>query len=123
MRLNRARRQGRRYLNPVPTSVGGLSTIFKVGPRFFLGTAARSPRQPLGPFRTDASIYATSPHSGLRITWFGHASSLVEIDGIRLLIDPVWDERAAPTNWAGPKRFFPPTLALEELPQIGRAHV
>jgi L-ascorbate metabolism protein UlaG (beta-lactamase superfamily) len=118
MRLNRARRQGRRYLNPVPTSVGGLSTIFKVGPRFFLGTAARSPRQPLGPFRTDASIYATPPHSGLRITWFGHASSLVEIDGIRLLIDPVWDERAAPTNWAGPKRFFPPTLALEELPPI-----
>jgi L-ascorbate metabolism protein UlaG (beta-lactamase superfamily) len=43
---------------------------------------------------------------------------LLEIDGIRLLIDPVWDKRAAPTRWAGPKRFFAPTLPLEELPAI-----
>jgi L-ascorbate metabolism protein UlaG (beta-lactamase superfamily) len=43
---------------------------------------------------------------------------LVEIDGVRVLIDPVWDERAAPTQWAGPKRFFPPPLALESLPEI-----
>jgi L-ascorbate metabolism protein UlaG (beta-lactamase superfamily) len=118
MPLTPARRLGKRYENPVPTEVGGLSTIFKVGPRFFLGTAARSPQQPLGPFRTDHRIYKTSPESGLRITWFGHSSSLVELDGVRILIDPVWDERAAPTKWAGPKRFFPPPLALEDLPPI-----
>ncbi len=92
--------------------------MFKVGPRFFLGTAARSPRQPLGPFHTDVGVYATRPASGLRVTWFGHASSLVEIDGTRILIDPVWDERAAPTKWAGPKRFFAPPLSLERLPPI-----
>jgi L-ascorbate metabolism protein UlaG (beta-lactamase superfamily) len=54
----------------------------------------------------------------LRITWIGHSTSLVEIDGIRLLIDPVWDERAAPTEWIGPKRFFPSPLALEDLPTV-----
>jgi L-ascorbate metabolism protein UlaG (beta-lactamase superfamily) len=54
----------------------------------------------------------------LRVTWFGHSSSLVEIDGMRVLIDPVWDERAAPMQWLGPKRFFAPTLALEDLPPI-----
>jgi L-ascorbate metabolism protein UlaG (beta-lactamase superfamily) len=43
---------------------------------------------------------------------------LVEIDGVRLLIDPVWDQRAAPVQWAGPKRFFAPTLRLEELPRL-----
>jgi L-ascorbate metabolism protein UlaG (beta-lactamase superfamily) len=43
---------------------------------------------------------------------------LIEIDGVRTLIDPVWDKRAAPTQWAGPKRFFPPPLALEDLPPI-----
>ena len=118
MLLTPARQDGDRFLNPVPTSVGGISTIFKVGPRFFFGAAARSPKQPPGPFHTDRTIYATNPASGLRITWFGHASSLVEIDGIRVLIDPVWDERAAPTQWAGPKRFFPPTLRLEDLPPI-----
>jgi L-ascorbate metabolism protein UlaG (beta-lactamase superfamily) len=118
MPLTRAQRQGKRYLNPVPTKVGGLSTIFKVGPRFFLGGAARSPRHPLGPFHTDHRLYETSPASGLRITWFGHASTLIEIDGVTILIDPVWDERAAPTQRFGPKRFFPPSLALEDLPPI-----
>jgi L-ascorbate metabolism protein UlaG (beta-lactamase superfamily) len=118
MTLLPARRDGRRFLNPIPTGVGGISIMFKVGPRFFTGAAARSPRLPLGPFQTDPQIYATSPASGLRVTWFGHSSSLVEIDGARVLIDPVWDERAAPTQWAGPKRFFAPTLALEDLPAI-----
>jgi L-ascorbate metabolism protein UlaG (beta-lactamase superfamily) len=105
-------------MNPVPTKLGGLSTFFKVGPRFLFGAAARSPKQPLGPFHTDHRVYKSSPNSGLRVTWFGHASSLVELDGVRILIDPVWDERAAPTQWAGPKRFFPPPLALEDLPPI-----
>jgi L-ascorbate metabolism protein UlaG (beta-lactamase superfamily) len=102
----------------VPTKVGGLSIFIKAGPRILFGSAARSPKYPLGPFHTDHRIYETSPASGLRITWFGHSSSLVEIDGVRILIDPVWDERAAPTQWAGPKRFFPPPLALEDLPPI-----
>ena len=118
MPLSSARRNGRHFVNPVPTNVGGLSIMFKVGPQFFLGAAERSPRQPPGPFHTDVRVYATSPRSGLRVTWFGHASSLVEIEGVRVLIDPVWDERAAPTRWAGPKRFFAPPLALEDLPAI-----
>jgi L-ascorbate metabolism protein UlaG (beta-lactamase superfamily) len=118
MTLLPAKRIGRKYVNPVPTQLGGLSIMFKIGPRFFFGAKARSPKQPLGPFRTDPRVYAAGPESGLRVTWFGHSSSLVEIDGVRVLIDPVWDERAAPTQWAGPKRFFPPTMALEELPAI-----
>jgi L-ascorbate metabolism protein UlaG (beta-lactamase superfamily) len=118
MTLLKARRVGRKYVNPVPTQVGGASVMFKIGPKFFFGAAARSPKHALGPFNTDARVYAMSPQSGLRITWFGHSSSLVEIDGVRVLIDPVWDERAAPTQWVGPKRFFAPTLALEDLPAI-----
>jgi L-ascorbate metabolism protein UlaG (beta-lactamase superfamily) len=116
--LTKAQRQNRRYLNPVPTKVGGLSLMFKVGPRILFGGAARSPKRTPGPFHTNHRLYETGPRSGLRITWFGHASSLIEIDGVTLLIDPVWDERAAPTQWAGPRRFFPPPLALEELPPI-----
>jgi Beta-lactamase superfamily domain len=118
MALLPAERDGNRYINPVPTEAGGLSLMFKVGPRFFFGAAARSPRHALGPFHTDPRVYATSPQSGLRISWFGHSSSLVEIDCVRVLIDPIWDERAAPTQWAGPKRFFPPPLALDDLPAI-----
>lgn len=118
MPLTKAQRQGKRFMNPVPTKVGGISTIFKAGPRIFFGRAPRSPHHPLGPFRTDPRIYDTSPASGLRITWFGHSSTLIEIDGVNLLIDPVWEERAAPTQRFGPRRFFAAPLALEDLPRI-----
>jgi L-ascorbate metabolism protein UlaG (beta-lactamase superfamily) len=43
---------------------------------------------------------------------------LVEIDGVTVLIDPVWDDRAAPVSFMGPKRFFAPTLSLDELPAL-----
>jgi L-ascorbate metabolism protein UlaG (beta-lactamase superfamily) len=92
--------------------------IFKVLPKYIANREERVPRRPVGPFRTDAALYATAPASGLRITWFGHSSMLVEIDGVRVLIDPVWDQRASPRQWFGPKRFFAPTLALEELPRL-----
>jgi L-ascorbate metabolism protein UlaG (beta-lactamase superfamily) len=54
----------------------------------------------------------------LRVTWFGHSASLVEIDGFRVLIDPVWEQRASPFSFMGPKRFFQPTLELMDLPRI-----
>jgi L-ascorbate metabolism protein UlaG (beta-lactamase superfamily) len=116
--LKRAEKVGRRFLNPVPTTVGGPGMIFKVLPQFLLNREERVPRRALGPFRTDASVYAKAPESGLRITWMGHSSMLVEIDGVLVLVDPVWDERASPVQWAGPKRFFAPTLRLEDLPPI-----
>jgi L-ascorbate metabolism protein UlaG (beta-lactamase superfamily) len=92
--------------------------MFKVGPRFFLDTKTRSPKGPLGPFHADARIYATAPRSGLRITWIGHSTSIIEIDGVRILIDPIWDERAGPVSWAGPKRFFAAPLELNDLPGL-----
>jgi L-ascorbate metabolism protein UlaG (beta-lactamase superfamily) len=116
--ISKALRNGRQYINPVPTSVGGLSTMVKILRRYLTSREERVPKQPLGPFRTDARLFETPPASGLRVTWMGHSSSLVEIDGTRVLIDPVWELRAAPVEWAGPKRFFAPPLRLEDLPSI-----
>jgi L-ascorbate metabolism protein UlaG (beta-lactamase superfamily) len=116
--IEKAKRRGPQFLNPVPTALGGLSLMLKLLPRYFVGRSQRSPAKPLGPFHTDASTYVQTPASGLRITWFGHSTSLVEIDGMRLLIDPIWEQRAAPVQWFGPKRFFAPPLPLEQLPAI-----
>ena len=116
--LGRARKDGRKFLNPVPTTIGGLSTIFKVLPRFLSNKAEKVPRRPLGPFTTDIGVYGTAPASGLRVTWMGHSSMLLEIDGVRVLVDPVWDERASPSKWAGPKRFFAAPVRLEDLPAV-----
>lgn len=43
-----------------------------------------------------------SPQDGLHLTWYGHASSLVEIEGRRFLLDPVWGRRASPVSFIGP---------------------
>src|SRR5277367_1775627 len=116
--LEQARKEGRKFLNPVPTTIGGLSTIFKVLPRFLSSKEEKTPKRALGPFRTDVSAYGVAPESGLRVTWMGHSSMLLEIDGVRVLIDPVWDERASPSKWAGPKRFFAAPVRLEDLPGV-----
>lgn len=60
--------------------------------------------------------FTAAPSSGLRVTWFGHSSVLIEIDGHRVLTDPVWSDRTSPVSFAGPKRFFDPPLPLDELP-------
>ena len=59
-----------------------------------------------------------APASGLRVTWLGHSSMLVEIDGKRILTDPVWSERVTPIRGIGPRRWYPPPLPLDELPPI-----
>lgn len=116
--LKRAEKDGRKFLNPVPTTTGGFGTVFKALPKMWKNTAETSPRVPVGPFFTDASVYATPPASGLRVTWFGHSGLLLEIDGVRILIDPIWEERASPVQWMGPKRFWTPTMRLEDMPRL-----
>jgi L-ascorbate metabolism protein UlaG (beta-lactamase superfamily) len=116
--LKRAEKAGRKFLNPVPTVIGGLITAINVLPQYLNNKNEVEPKQPLGPFRTDVGVYAAPPGSGLRVTWFGHSASLVEIDGLLVLIDPVWEQRASPFEFMGPKRFFQPTLELSELPNL-----
>ena len=62
---------------------------------------------------TDPALLAVAPASGLRVTWFGHSSMLLEMDGARLLTDPIWSDRASPFEWVGPHRWYPPTIALD----------
>lgn len=52
------------------------------------------------------------------ITWIGHATLLVQLDGINFLTDPTWAARASPVSWAGPRRLSAPGLAFENLPKI-----
>ncbi len=84
----------------------------------FGGSAHRFPDTPVPLVARAAADYATPPSTGLRVTWFGHSTSLLEIDGQRVLIDPVWGARASPLAFAGPKRYFTPPLPLAELPAI-----
>ncbi|MFD9394438.1 MBL fold metallo-hydrolase [Streptomyces sp. NPDC060000] len=64
---------------------------------------------------TTLADLAGPPASGLRLTWMGHSSVLAEIDGQRVLFDPVWGERCSPFSFAGPKRLHPVPLPLAAL--------
>ncbi|MBC7449162.1 MAG: MBL fold metallo-hydrolase, partial [Hymenobacteraceae bacterium] len=116
--LRKAQRDGRKFLNPVPTDTVLPGTTWRMLREWAGGDQERTPAAPIGPFRTDPTVYVTAPAKGLRVTWFGHSTSLLEIDGIRLLLDPVWGERASVTSRIGPKRFFAPPLALADLPRL-----
>ncbi|HEX7303694.1 MBL fold metallo-hydrolase [Lentzea sp.] len=56
--------------------------------------------------------------SGLHVTWYGHASALIEIDGAAVLVDPVWSDRVSPSSFAGPKRLHPVPHQLSDLPTL-----
>jgi L-ascorbate metabolism protein UlaG (beta-lactamase superfamily) len=54
----------------------------------------------------------------MRVTWIGHATTLVQTQGLNILIDPVWSHRDSPVPFAGPKRVRAPGVRLEDLPKI-----
>lgn len=107
-----------KFLNPVPTVVTRPGVMLHTLGRLLTERRTGEPERILGPFRTDASIYQQSSDHGLRVTWMGHSTLLIEIDGFRILTDPVWSERASFVQFAGPKRFYPAPLALQDLPPL-----
>ncbi len=103
-----------RFVNPQPlwNDYLGIATGFLKASRY------RTPAGPLPIVSTNPALFATPPASGLRVTWLGHSTLLLEIDGCRLLIDPVWSERVSPVGLVGPRRWFPPPLALGDVPAL-----
>ncbi|MCI0572623.1 MAG: MBL fold metallo-hydrolase [Myxococcaceae bacterium] len=102
------------FENPQPLQNdwwGSLTAMFDPSP--FVGPAA-----PLPAVQGDRHRFETPPASGLRVTWLGHSTSLIELDGHRVLTDPVWSERASPLSWLGPRRWYAPPIPLGELPRV-----
>ncbi len=84
---------------------------------FLCGSERRAPTGPL-PSMDPRAAWLKPPDSGLRATWLGHSTVLIEIGGLRVLTDPVWGARASPSRLVGPKRFQPVPVALKALPPI-----
>ncbi|MFC4377283.1 MBL fold metallo-hydrolase [Nocardia halotolerans] len=73
--------------------------------------------RPAGPVPLVAPAVPAEAAS-LAVTWYGHASALIEVDGYRVLADPVWSERVSPSGLVGPARLHPVPGALSELPVV-----
>jgi L-ascorbate metabolism protein UlaG (beta-lactamase superfamily) len=84
---------------------------------FLCGGERRVPRAPL-PALDPLDTWLRAPASGLRATWLGHSTLLLEIDGLRVLTDPVWGPRASPSRLVGPKRFQPVPVPLRKMPPV-----
>ncbi|MBO0871061.1 MAG: MBL fold metallo-hydrolase [Micromonosporaceae bacterium] len=104
-----------KFRNPLRTSVVPAAPQRRGMLREFLfgDTASRRPAGPVPLLDGGAR-----PAAGDALTWYGHASTLVEIDGARVLLDPVWSKRCSPSQRVGPRRLHPPPVPLPALPPV-----
>lgn len=109
---------GKIFLNPVATEMMNRGAFWRVLRKFMQKHPGREPDKRLGPFAVDAAALSNVPSGALRVTWLGHSTLLLDVDGKRFLTDPLWYERASPFRYVGPKRFFPNPLPFSQLPHI-----
>lgn len=102
---------GSRFLNQIPRV------------RDPVGAATSAWETSSGPWERRALDQRAKPvervdGSELVATFVGHATVLIQTEGLNLLTDPHWSTRASPVSFAGPERFHPPGIAFEDLPPI-----
>lgn len=90
---------------------------------FFDTSVERVPRRAI-PTMDPRAGWAESYETGLRSTWLGHSTVLLEFGGTAetpgatVLTDPVWGLRASPMSFMGPKRFFSVPVTIAQLPRV-----
>lgn len=104
---------GERFFNPGARFDKGWSDLWRYWKERLPGEWTRDLNAPPGA-RPPQSV----ADGGLRVTFIGHASVLIQVDGLNILADPIWSERASPVSFAGPRRYTPPGIAFEDLPKI-----
>ena len=115
--LSSAQFKGGRFRNTLPVAPGIKGNPWPVVGEYFFSDNHRVPRAPL-PIIDPRPAWAKPVDTGLRATWLGHSTVLLEIDGVRVLTDPVFGERASPVSFAGPKRFHPTPVSIAQLPVL-----
>ena len=108
---------GTRFHNPITTTQaisdpGGLAWMYVAG------REERTPRSAFPIQTPPTGSLLPGQGEALRVTWLGHSSVLIEVDGHLILTDPVFGPRAAPVSWMGPKRFHAAPVPVERLPPL-----
>lgn len=106
------------FVNDEPEAATDIAQLVSYARGQFGGAEVRVPPAPLPVVAIDPAELASKPaNSGLKAFWIGHAGVYLEIDGLRVMLDPVFSEYASPFAF-GPKRFHPPPIMLADLPRI-----
>ncbi|ALD22698.1 MBL fold metallo-hydrolase [Hymenobacter sp. DG25A] len=108
------------FQNLLPTTLmTGSSTFAALWRFFFTSVPNQTPAAPLPLQQLDSLSITQKSEEVLRVTWFGHSASLVEIAGQNILMDPMLSIRMGPVHWATPKRYNPILpITAEQLPPI-----
>ena len=106
------------FTNAIETTSADPAAAFDILVEWLFGSQERVPPGPMPVVALETEAFATPPASGLRITWLGHSTTLIEIDGVTVLADPVFSERSSPSRHIGPRRFHPPPIRIQHLPQL-----
>lgn len=105
-----------KFRNRLPTISDGFS-MDSMRDVLFGGSQHREPETAI-PVVERTAVEFAEPAETARITWLGHSTLLVEMENSRFLVDPVFGERASPSSFMGPSRFYEAPIALDELPPI-----
>jgi len=108
-----------RFQNAPNADVKPMRSTWAIWSRFV--TESKQGTVPVDPIpvRTmDKAALAALDAEHNHIIRLGHSSHLLKLRGKWWLIDPVFGQRASPVSWAGPKRFHPSPVALEDVPPI-----
>jgi L-ascorbate metabolism protein UlaG (beta-lactamase superfamily) len=106
------------FVNTVPQSPGSFGLYWDYVVEQLFGDQVRVPPTAVPVVPVSLGDSNAPPADGLRAIWLGHASVYLELDGVRLLVDPMFSERASPFGFVGPERFHAPPIALADLPKI-----
>src|SRR5881296_3977656 len=109
-------KNGFRNTNPAFTPPGPWERMKFIGPRLWATTVhPRSVNLPR--VENDGTAFKNN-RTAATVTWVGHSTLLLQLDGVNILTDPHWSDRASPVGFAGPRRVTPPGLKFEDLPPI-----
>lgn len=106
-----------RFHNTAAVSPGLKQSPLPIMADFLFGGQKRTPRGKV-PLESPLSAWGRPVQSGLRVTWLGHSTLLLEVDGVRVLTDPVFGPRASPVSFAGARRFHPAPVTVDQLPPL-----
>lgn len=109
--------EGGTFRNTLPSTVIPPGSGSKIMREMVFGGQRRSPRGRVPIVVPSGWAEAAAPDA-LSVVWLGHASTLVEIEGRRVLIDPVWSLRCSPSALVGPRRLHPMPMPLRDLPAV-----
>ncbi len=105
------------FINPIPTSMS-VDPLKVMKDYLRRNKSDGRPKSEVPYVALNAQSFIPEITNQLNVKWLGHASSIIELDGIRILTDPVFSERVSPFGFMGPKRMHPSPLPLSEIPKV-----